>query len=67
MIRFRYYKRKKQFKVQFDRLITALKSSKIDFECSINNIKGHNYIEFKVNDPIQNDTFWYVINLWSKR
>jgi len=77
MIRFRYYKRNNQFITQFQRLIMSLKSSKVDFSHEIiknngfknNGFKnnGVNYIEFKVNDPSQNDTFWYVVNLWAKK
>lgn len=66
-IKFRYFKRYKSMNKIFDKLIMALRSSKINFEYKINNIKGKNYIEFETNTPLDNEKFWYVVNLWAKK
>ena len=66
-IRFRYYKRSKIMQGLFNKLIMALKSSKVKFTSEIIKIKNVNYIEFRVTNPLSNEAFWGTLKLWSKR
>ena len=65
-ITFRYYKRFKSMTRLFDKLIMALRTSKLDFNYVIKNKNNRNYIEFSTNTPIDNDKFWYILKIWSK-
>jgi len=64
-IRFRYYKRDKFFNLFINKLIMALKTSKISFEHKIIKIKGTNYIEFYTTNPFSNEAFWGTLKVWS--
>lgn len=61
-ITFRYYKKSKIMAMLFNKLIMSLKSSKVRFETDI--IKGK--INFTVLNPLDNEKFWAIINIWSK-
>ena len=66
-ISFRYYPRNKIMVKKFTQIKQILRSNKVDYDISINNIKGNSYITIKCLDARHNLKFWNNIHLWSKK
>lgn len=66
-IQFRFFKKSKLINSMFNKLTMALKSSKVRFNREVLPKNGTWYIKFSVENALDNETFWGVLNLWSKK
>ena len=65
-IKFRYYPRSRTFVNLFNKLIMALRTEKIKLNYVIEKGQKPNYIKIQLEDPTQNEKFWYILKLWAK-